>query len=198
MIKAIIFDCFGVLVRDGWLPYKERHFAHNSELFKKATELNHMTDAHLLGYDDFIREVAKLADIPADLARTEIEDNPPNTRMFEWIRDDLKPHYKIGLLSNAATDWLDSLFEPWQVELFDEKVLSYQIGTTKPDPRMYQAVIERLGVTAEECVFIDDNQSFCEAAQALGMHTVHYQDNLHFIKEIRKFNVFLNENLTLR
>lgn len=193
MIKAIIFDCFGVLVRDGWLPYKERYFGDDPELFEKATELNRMSNASLLTYDDFLKEIAALAGISPEQAHKEIEDNPPNTKLFEWIRDDLKPHYKIGLLSNASANWLDELFTPWQIGLFDEVVLSYQIGATKPDPAAYYAATDRLGVRPEECLFIDDQEHFCEGAKTLGVATICYQDNLQLLKEFQKYNIFIQK-----
>lgn len=193
MTKAIIFDCFGVLVRDGWIPYKERHFGHDSQLFERATELNRMSNASLLSYEDFLKAVADLAGIELGQARREIEDNPPNSELFELMRDSLKPRYKIGMLSNASADWLHELFEPWQVELFDEAVMSYQIGTTKPAPEAYMAIADRLGVTPNECLFIDDQERFCEAAKKLGMLTVNYQDNFHLLKSMEKYNIFVEK-----
>lgn len=189
MIRALIFDCFGVLVRDGWLPYKERHFGEDHTLWQEATDLNRMVDAGLLTYEDFLKGVAELAHIDMNQARREIENNPANEQLFEWIRDDLKPQYKIGLLSNAARDWLGDLFEPWQVELLDETVLSYQMGALKPEPVMYRTIAERLGVDMSECLFIDDQQRYCDGATALGMPSVHYIDNKSLQIELQKYNI---------
>lgn len=193
MVKAVIFDCFGVLVRDGWLPYKERYFGRDPSLMEQARDLNRMVDAGLLSYQDFIKGVADLAGIDEARARSEIEVNPPNAQLFEWIRDDLKPDYKIGLLSNAGANWLDELFEPWQVALFDEVVLSYQVGTTKPDPIMYRAISDRLGVDVENCLFIDDQPYYCEGAKTVGMEAIHYQDNIKLEESLKKYNIFLQK-----
>jgi len=198
MIKAIIFDCYGVLVRSGWLPFREQHFGHDPELMEHAREMSRMKDAGLLTYAEFVKGVAGLAGVSEAQARESIENNPPNTQLFRWIRDDFKPQYKIGLLSNAGVDRMSELFETEQIELFDEIALSYNIGAMKPDPAAYQFIIDRLGVEADECLFVDDQELYCEAARAVGMYTVHYQDNLHFIKEIQKYNIIPKENLTLR
>jgi putative hydrolase of the HAD superfamily len=190
MIKAIIFDCFGVLVRDGWLPYRERYFGHDPKRMEQARELNRMVDAGLLTYNDFLKGVAELAGISQDQARREIETNPVNEQLFAWIKDNFKSQYKIGLLSNAGKNWLPTLFTADQVDLFDEVVLSYQIGTTKPDPIMYQAIIDRLGVQPNECLFIDDQPHYCEAAKAVGIEAIYYQDNILLEKSLQKYNVF--------
>jgi hypothetical protein len=61
MIKAVVFDCFGVLASDGWLPFREKYFGNDPQLFRKATELNKRTDSGLLSYDEFIEAIARLA-----------------------------------------------------------------------------------------------------------------------------------------
>ncbi len=193
MIKAIIFDCYGVLVRSGWLPFREQHFGHDPELMERARETSRMKDAGLLTYADFIHAEAELAGVSETEAKNHIENNRLNAQLFKWIHDDLKPHYKIGLLSNAGVDRLSELFDTSHVELFDEIALSYQIGAMKPEPAAYQVIIDRLGVEAGECLFIDDQEGYCEAAQSVGMHTVVYQDNLDFIKEMKKYNVLLEK-----
>lgn len=184
MVKAIIFDCFGVLVRDGWLPYKEHHFGHDPDLMERARMSNWRVNSNQQTYREFIHEVAQMAGIDDATAQREIQDNPPNTELFNMIREQLKPNYKIGLLSNASANWLDDLFEPWQVDLFDATVFSYEISATKPDVRMYEAIAEKLDVELGECVFIDDQERFCAGAEAVGMKAIHYQDNIQLKKTL--------------
>lgn len=193
MIQAIIFDCYGVLVRSGWVSFKERHFRRDPVLLAQAAELGRMADASLLAHGDFIREIAALAGVSTEAVRQEIERMPVNSELLEVIRDELKPHYKIGMLSNASTNLLDTLFEPWQAALFDEAVMSYQTGTTKPDPDAYRAVAERLGVAPEHCLFIDDHEQFCEAARRMGMNSEYYQDNLKLFKCLGNYNIFVKK-----
>ena len=109
----------------------------------------------------------------------------PNEVLFDYIRDELKPNCKIGMLSNAGGNWLDDMFEPWQVALFDEIVLSYELGVVKPDPVMYETAAQRLGVLPEEAVFVDDIRRFVEAAKQYGMHGVHYREPGQVIAEIK-------------
>lgn len=188
MIKAIIFDCFGVLVHDGWRPFREHHFSHDADLMERAIASNKRSDAGLQTHEDFIQEVAEMAIMDAAEARREIESNPADSELFELISK-LKPHYKIGVLSNAGADWLDELFTPKQRDLFDGVVLSYQIGTIKPDPRMYETIAMRLGLEPHECLFVDDQPRYCEGAREIGMAAVAYESANQLTKELKKYNI---------
>lgn len=174
MIRAIIFDCFGVLTTDGWLPYKRKYFSDNPELAAAATDLNKRVDAGLASYDEFVTAIAAMAQVPREQARTAIEDNVADIELFEYIANELKPHYKLGLLSNAGANWLDELFTAEQVQLFDAVALSYETGFVKPNPQAYHIIAERLGVEPVQCVFIDDQERYCTAAREVGMPAIVY------------------------
>src|SRR4051794_37978902 len=110
MIRAIIFDCFGVLTSDAWLPFKRRHFGDDPDRQAQATDLNKQVDAGLADYNDFIAGVAGLAGMTSAQARAEIENNVANEELFGYIEQRLAGSYKLGLLSNAGANWLDELF----------------------------------------------------------------------------------------
>lgn len=183
-IEAVVFDCFGVLVTDGWRPFRTNHFAHSPELLDQATTSNKLVDAGLKDYDDFLQEMADLAQLSLEETRRQIESNVPNVPLLEFIRDTIKPRYKIGLLSNAGANWLDTLLEPWQLALFDETVLSYQLGVVKPDKLMYETIATKLGVLTDHCLFIDDQQIFCHGAECVGMRSIVYTNPEQTIKAI--------------
>ena len=184
MIKAIIFDCFGVLTEDGWLDFKRRYFSEDDERHEQALELNHMVDAGLLAYDDFTEQMAELANTTSKEVRSSLERTVPNTALLAFIAKELKPHYKIGLLSNVSGDWLGRLFTHEQVALFDAKALSYEIGVTKPDPLAYETITERLGVLPEEAIFTDDQERYVTGAEELGMHGIHFQNSAQFMRDL--------------
>jgi putative hydrolase of the HAD superfamily len=60
------------------------------------------------------------------------------------------------------------------LSLFDAIVDATYTGILKPDPRAYAAVTAALGLPAEACVFVDDQQRNIDGAAAVGMHTVHF------------------------
>jgi epoxide hydrolase-like predicted phosphatase len=192
MIKAIIFDCFGVLASDGWLPFKRKYFGDDPALFEQAGDLNKQVDSGLADYNDFFTQLAELAHITPEAVREQIEQNPVNTELFDYIRDKLKPDYKLGILSNAGGNWLNDMFTDEQVALFDATTLSYEIGLTKPDPRVYQIAAQRLDVQPEECIFIDDQERYCAAAKELGMSAIIFTSTEQLIADLE---AMLNQSL---
>ena len=69
-------------------------------------------------------------------------------------------------------------------EIFDIVVDSAFVGTRKPEPRIYEITLERLGVAPAEAVFIDDVEANCDAARDLGMRAVWFRSNDQAIEEI--------------
>jgi len=96
--------------------------------------------------------------------------------LFALISE-LKPAYKIGLLSNIGTNWvLEHFLTPKEQALFDTFVFSFEVGLVKPDERIYRLVSERLGEPPEACVVIDDLERNCQGAEAIGMQTIVYKN----------------------
>ena len=75
-------------------------------------------------------------------------------------------------------------------DLFDDMVISGEVGHVKPHPEIFQILLDRIGRHAEECLFIDDSLANIEQAQNMGFATVHFQspeqlkDALHTLKII--------------
>jgi len=91
----------------------------------------------------------------------------------------LRPTYKTGLLSNAWSPDVSLIFtERYGVprerleQVLDALVSSAEVGVQKPDPQMYQTVLERLGVQANEAIFVDDFQRNIDGALRLGMRAI--------------------------
>jgi HAD superfamily hydrolase (TIGR01509 family) len=184
VIKAIIFDCFGVLTTDSWTPFKRRHFGHDPALMEEVSEKFRLVDAGLAHYDDFLTEIAKLGFFTAEEARVELDKNVADDELFEYIQLNLKPHYQIGMLSNAGDNWLNQLFSEEQISLFDKIALSYETGVVKPEPRSFQIIAERLGVEMTECIFVDDQERYCTAAQKQGMVPIWYKNFDQFKEDL--------------
>jgi HAD superfamily hydrolase (TIGR01509 family) len=184
MIKAIIFDCFGVLASDGWLPFRQAHFGNQPELLARAIALNKKVDAGILDYDDFIEGIAALANVSIRDTHRQIEGNVPDVELLGFIQNELKSKYKIGMLSNVSDNWLETMFSPEQVALFDATVLSYELGVIKPDPLTYRTIAARLGVQDDECIFIDDQIKYCQGAEAVGMQAIWFENFEQFKAKI--------------
>ncbi|MEU7457882.1 HAD family hydrolase [Streptosporangium roseum] len=80
---------------------------------------------------------------------------------------------RVALLSNSyGRDPYDPYTATGVWDLFDHHVISETEGIAKPDPRIYEMVLERMSLTAGECVFVDDTAANLLPAQMLGISTV--------------------------
>lgn len=186
MIRAIIFDCFGVLTSDGWLPFKREHFGHDKALFEEATDLNKQAGSGMMSGNEFIRRIAAMARVSADHVTRQILGSRPNEELLDYIKQDLKPKYRIGLLSNTSSNALHDLFTDEQIAVFDAVALSYEIGVTKPYPEAYEHILSQLGVSAGEAVFIDDQERHCTGARDVGLQAIVYRNFEQMKTELEK------------
>ncbi len=184
MIKAIIFDCFGVLAEDGWTPFKRKHIMHDTKLIEEVARLGALTDKGVLHNEETVQAIATLLKVDSYDLQQALETKVPNENMFELIMNELKQHYKIGLMSNANYDVVNELFEIEQAALFDAHVLSHETKLLKPDRKMFELMAERLGVAMDECLFVDDQEKHCEAAQKYGMEAIVFTDYEDFIEKL--------------
>ena len=100
----------------------------------------------------------------------------------------LKPNYQIGLLSNASPETRARLARhfPHFYEMFDVTIFSAEVGVAKPDPEIYLKIIDRLGVKAAACIFVDDFIENIEGARAVGMHTIHFRSSQQVRDELKE------------
>ena len=76
------------------------------------------------------------------------------------------------MLSDAMPSLLNFMDQWKLLDALDAAVISTQIGATKPDPRMYAAILEKLGAAPGDCLFVDDRVDNLEGAVAAGMVAV--------------------------
>jgi putative hydrolase of the HAD superfamily len=86
----------------------------------------------------------------------------------------LHGRYKLAVLSNAPPG-LRRWLADWGIDgLFDVIFCSGDEGVAKPDVEAFERILERLGVSAEEAMFVDDSPRHVAAARALGIHAIHF------------------------
>ncbi|MFD7069761.1 HAD-IA family hydrolase [Streptomyces sp. NPDC059913] len=110
---------------------------------------------------------------------------PVARRMVALARAARGAGHRLGLLSNSFGL---NPFNPYEHmgiwELFDVHVVSELEGLAKPDPAIYQLVLERIGLPAERCIFVDDHAVNLPPAVALGISTVHATDEDAAVAEL--------------
>lgn len=111
----------------------------------------------------------------------------PNDELFAFMRTLHGRGYRMAILTNNVREW-----EPlWRSmlpidELFELVVDSGFEGVRKPDARIYEVTLDRLGVSAGATLFVDDMEVNCDAARALGMQAVWFRSNAQAIAEIEQ------------
>ncbi|MGQ4808278.1 Alpha-D-glucose 1-phosphate phosphatase YihX [Candidatus Entotheonellaceae bacterium PAL068K] len=116
---------------------------------------------------------AAIAGLRADFYRGDVL----NTVLVARIDQLRAAGLRTALLSNFSTELRRHLTTHNLLHRFGHIVISAEIGVMKPTTAAYQAVLDRLAVPAPACVFIDDQPTNIEAAQALGLHGIVFQDN---------------------
>jgi putative hydrolase of the HAD superfamily len=110
----------------------------------------------------------------------------PNPAMIGLMRELKEEGYRMAMLTNNVREW-----EPlWRSmlpvdEIFETVIDSGFVGCRKPESRIYELTLERIGEPADACLFVDDVLVNCEGARKAGLRAVHFQDNDQAIAEIR-------------
>jgi HAD superfamily hydrolase (TIGR01549 family) len=185
MVRAIIFDLYGVLAINGWQAFKATHFADREDVWDQIVQIGRQVDAGLSDYTELVRFTAEVSGESQETVRYQLEHTVANTELLEFIRTELEGRYKLGVLSNASDDSvIGRLFTAVQQDIFDTVTLSHHVGMTKPDVHMYEVVASRLGVEPEDCVFVDDQERHVAGARAAAMQALLYKDLIGFKRDL--------------
>ncbi|MCL4261888.1 MAG: HAD family phosphatase [Anaerolineae bacterium] len=125
-----------------------------------------------------------LADaVMAQLQTVMLPDDVWDTALLEFAQS-LRSRCQTAVLSDAWEGARESVAAYVHDGLFDAIVFSYEVGASKPDPRMYQAVLAQLQIHPHQAMFIDDRAHNVAGAQALGIHAVQFQSREQVITAV--------------
>jgi putative hydrolase of the HAD superfamily len=196
VIRAVISDFGGVLTTpliEAFLAYEGESGVKFEELGRAMQRVAEKSDGEYPLFQLERGEITErefLASIEAELdgdvrldslRETYFANLRPNRPMIDYMRELRERELRMAILTNNVREW-----EPhWRAklpeldEIFELVVDSAFVGMRKPDPRIYELTVERLGggLTASDCVFVDDNEVNVEAARELGMTAVHFREN---------------------
>jgi epoxide hydrolase-like predicted phosphatase len=199
MIRAIIFDVGGVLVRtvdkqsrrslekrlelaDG----EAEALVFNSAM-GQAAQRGEIADEALWAWvgQRFSLSPQQLSEFRHSFWGGDVLD----TELIALIRV-LRARYQTAVISNATDALRRTLTEKYPVaDAFDLIVGSAEEGIMKPDPDIYLRTLDRLGRKPAETVFIDDFAHNVAAARELGLHTIHYKPGLDIAGELSRLGV---------
>ncbi len=176
MPKALIFDCFGVLVEPS-LGYL-KSLAETTEQSQQVSDFNLQADLGYISRQTLLENLSQVLDIPADEVWAIMQQRRlkmPKT--IDFLLSKKANGSKIGLLSNVAQDTLETIFPKDELDaMFDEMILSYDTHLVKPDPKIYLLMADKLGVDPSRCVMIDDAVENITGAKSSGMQGVVFKD----------------------
>jgi epoxide hydrolase-like predicted phosphatase len=96
----------------------------------------------------------------------------------------------IIALSNMSEQPWESLQRKYDIQsLFDDTVLSFRYGVTKPDFRIFKLALEKANSSPEECLFLDDTRENIRAAKSLGLQTHlagHQKETVEFLRSLQE------------
>ncbi len=184
-IKAIIFDCFGVLVTSARVALKNDY----PKFVRQIDDLDHQADYGLITRQQFNEGLSSLIGLtPKQIELRYWGGSVRVESSMKWLLELKKSgKYKIAMLSNVGKGFFNSYFNSTeQKELFDTVVLSSDVDMAKPEIGIYQLIADKLGVKMSQCVMIDDTYLNIDAAKAAGMQGVWFISTGQAIHDLSK------------
>ncbi len=200
MIKNIISDVGRVLV--AWQPrdlMKKLGFSDEtiSELMKHLFEsgLWNETDRGVMSDEEFLTlAIGKAPEYEREIMDfwNRIDEaiwQFPYTK--EWIRSMKEAGYRVYILSNYGSWGYQQTKEKALdfVEDVDGAIFSYQVKMVKPDAEIFEALLDKYELKAEESVFLDDLPANVEGAKAVGIHGIVFKELDDAMVELEKLGV---------
>ena len=199
MIKALIFDVGGVLLRTESLAGRQKWGDRlglglgevDEAVFgcpeAAAATLGEVDEAEVWAAVQrrFSLTVEQLAEFRHDFWSGDRLDE----LILDWVAA-RRGKYRTGILSNAwggARKFLTS-----QAKLnaaFEILVISAEEGLRKPNPVIYERTVQRLGVRASEAVFVDDVLQNVTAARQVGLEAIHFQKDINLPGEMARLGI---------
>ncbi|MFA9404409.1 MAG: HAD family hydrolase [Anaerolineales bacterium] len=194
MIKAVIWDLGGVIVRTMDTSFREewedRFNLQPGELHDIVFDgpTGRLASIGQVGPDEVWDSIAERFDLSQDECVNLQEDFWRGDRVdkhlvsfIDWIHHG----YKSGLVSNAWLSLRNLIEVEWKIDyLFDDVLISAEVGVTKPDPAIYEQSLTNLDVNPENAIFVDDFKVNIHAAENLGMKTVWFQSTSQTIEAV--------------
>lgn len=101
----------------------------------------------------------------------------PNEELWPMVHHLKKEGIRLVLLSNTSECHFNRIYSDYSIcHLFDQLILSYEVGACKPDPFIYQKALEAAKCSPDECFYTDDIPEFIAGANKAGLKGEIYTD----------------------
>lgn len=197
MIKGIVFDWGGVLI-DNPIPGIIAHCVKTlgtsgTEFWKTVRKFEEPFMKGESSEDAFWENVCSELGVQKPVERSLWGDAfrnaySPKKEVFSLASSLRRKGYKIGFLSNTEVPAMKYFYEQ-DYNIFDALVFSCAEGTMKPEKRIYELMLERIGLPPKETVFIDDREEYIDGAKEVGINTILFKDVEQVRKELAALSV---------
>ncbi|MDO8660775.1 MAG: HAD family phosphatase [Candidatus Woesearchaeota archaeon] len=198
-IEAITFDLDGVYFPNGKSVFMnsvcklgvtetevKRVFL-KSDQMNKHYKTGNMTDNCFWSW---AAKEWKLNKTPEEIMQLLIDSYDTDQNVVKIVRQLRNNGYKTLICSNNFPARINGLQKRFSfLADFDASVFSYEVGVCKPDKKIFQELILRVGIVPESIVFADDNPDNIQGAQEVGITTIVYTTFEGFLEELRKKGV---------
>lgn len=174
VIDGVIFDCFGV-IRPDRLLLAFQQMSHDTD-----DDAQFIRDVLLAARHDMLPDFHQAIADHLRVSKQEwlatLEDTDNDQRVLDMAAA-LRPDYATALLTNAGEGRMRLVVGDMELErCFDAVLESGATGYEKPQPEAFLVAADSLGLEPAACVMIDDRPDYCEAARAVGMQAIVYED----------------------
>jgi putative hydrolase of the HAD superfamily len=205
-IKAVVFDWGGVLIDNpaaGLIRHCSSALGVSTEQFAEAHE-RYIPEFQkgLISEREFWRKICSGLKIstpegPSLWGEAFRHVYSPKEDMFHLAACLKKNEYKTGLLSNTEAPAVTCFYEH-HYQMFDVLVFSCHENTVKPERRIYEVTLGKLGTTPSETVFIDDREDYINGARQVGIQTILFKDPSDTIEKLAAYSIVVTQGLVHR
>ncbi|HEY5561393.1 MAG TPA: HAD hydrolase-like protein [Clostridiaceae bacterium] len=197
MIKAILFDFDGVLTTDATGSqsicnyickktgldaevFKKEYYQYNNDLLYGKTNHENIWEALCKGLN---------TKIGISILYESFINTPIDNQMIAIVDRLKKQNYKIGMVTDNKKDRIDDIvnYYDWN-KIFDAITISADVGSGKDYSEIFVRIIECLNLTANECVFIDNQEKNLIIPKSMGMNVIYFDhEKRNYEKLIQEF-----------
>lgn len=198
-IKNIIFDVGGVLLGFDWDGYLDS-FGFSKEAREAMGRATYPSapwnerDRGLLTEEEYFQKMLALAPEYEKELRQVIDGENASLQLFDysqtWIQYLQHQGYRTYLLSNISEHMKKGFYEKMDfIPQMDGVIFSCDVKTIKPEPEIYQVLLDSYGLKPEECIFMDDRKENVEAAKRAGMESFVFTDFKSAAKKLASYGI---------
>ena len=186
MYKAIIFDFFGVFCPDITMNWFQKTVPDYKEKLSDFQAICTRSDYGTLSKSEFYKEVAGLANVAVDEMVQGVEAEVViNIPLVRYVQELKQRGYKTACLSNGTHEWTLAVINDHGLgTLFDEIILSGDLGIVKPNHEIYFHTLDKLDVAASETLFVDDRKISVDAAEECDIHSLLFETTDTFTSDL--------------